>query len=88
MVRPLFHTRSGEVIQLGRDKCTRLGEQTWLKQEWQGARFLCIVVLNGLVFPRLRKLFACVCRVGLVGLSPIGVWDVLNGGTHDGHGTV
>ena len=24
---------------------------------------------------------------GLDGLSPIGVWDVLGGGTHDGHGT-
>jgi len=23
----------------------------------------------------------------LEGLSPIGVWDVLDGGTHDGHGT-
>ena len=73
MVRSLFHTRSGEVIQLGRDKCTCLGEQTWLKREWQGARFLCVVVLNCLGFPRLRKLFACVCGVGLEGLSPIGV---------------
>jgi len=25
--------------------------------------------------------------LGLDGLSPIGVWDVLGGGTHDGHGT-
>jgi len=25
---------------------------------------------------------------GLEGLSPIGVWDVLDGWTHDGHGTV
>jgi len=25
---------------------------------------------------------------GLEGLSPIGVWGVLDGGTHDGHGTV
>jgi len=24
---------------------------------------------------------------GLEGLSPIGVWDVLGGWTHDGHGT-
>ena len=24
--------------------------------------------------------------LGLDGLSPIGVWDVLGGGTHDGHG--
>ena len=40
------------------------------------------------MFPRLRKLFACVCGVRLEGLSLIGVWDVLDGGTHDGHGTV
>jgi len=25
--------------------------------------------------------------LGLDGLSPIGVWDVLGSGTHDGHGT-
>jgi len=25
--------------------------------------------------------------LGLEGLSPIGIWDVLGGGTHDGHGT-
>ena len=25
--------------------------------------------------------------LGLDGLSPIGVWDVLGGETHDGHGT-
>jgi len=25
--------------------------------------------------------------VGLEGLSPLGVWDVLGGWTHDGHGT-
>jgi len=24
---------------------------------------------------------------GLEGLSPLGVWDVLGGWTHDGHGT-
>jgi len=24
---------------------------------------------------------------GLEGLSPIGVWDLLGGWTHDGHGT-
>jgi len=24
---------------------------------------------------------------GLEGLTPIRVWDVLDGGTHDGHGT-
>jgi len=27
------------------------------------------------------------CDVGLEGLSPIGIWDVLGGWTHDGHGT-
>jgi len=25
--------------------------------------------------------------LGLDRLSPIGVWDMLGGGTHDGHGT-
>jgi len=25
--------------------------------------------------------------LGLDELSPIGIWDVLGGGTHDGHGT-
>jgi len=32
----------------------------------------------------------CICMwlmVGFDGLSPIGVWDVLEGWTHDGHGT-
>jgi len=28
----------------------------------------------------------CICVVfGLEGLSPVGVWDVLGGWTHDGH---
>jgi len=31
--------------------------------------------------------YACGVRFGLEGLSPIGVWDVLGGWTHDGQGT-
>ncbi|QCE06165.1 somatic embryogenesis receptor kinase 1 [Vigna unguiculata] len=31
--------------------------------------------------------YACGVMFGLEGLSPIGVWDVLGGWTHDGHGT-
>jgi len=30
---------------------------------------------------------ACGVVFGLEGLSPIGVWNVLDGWTHDGHGT-
>jgi len=41
--------------------------------------FLMISVLEGLS--------SRTCVFGLEGLSPIGVWDVLGGGTHDGHGT-
>ena len=32
-------------------------------------------------------MYACGVVFGLEGLSPIGVWDVLGGWTHDGHGT-
>jgi len=31
--------------------------------------------------------YACGVVVGLEGISPLGVWDVLGGWTHDGHGT-
>jgi len=31
--------------------------------------------------------YACGVMSGLEGLSPIGVWDVLGGWTHDKHGT-
>jgi len=64
-----------------------LGEHEWLEREWRGARFLCVVVLNCMVFPRLRKLLHVFVMFGLEGLSPIGVWDVLDGWTHDGHET-
>ena len=40
-----------------------------------------------MVFPRLRKLLHVFVMFGLEGLSPIGVWDVLDGWTHDGHET-
>ena len=35
----------------------------------------------------LEGLSSLIFVFGLDGLSPIGVWDVLGGGTHDGHGT-
>jgi len=31
--KPLFHTRSSEVVQLKRDKCTRLDKDLWLKRD-------------------------------------------------------
>jgi len=34
----------------------------------------------------LEGLSSLTFMLGLDGLSPIGVWDVLGGGTHDGHG--
>jgi len=43
---------------------------------------LVVVVISGL-----EGLSLCTFVFGLDGLSPIGVWDVLGGGTHDGHGT-
>ena len=35
----------------------------------------------------LEGLSSLTFMLGLDGLSPIGVWDVFGGGTHDGHGT-
>ena len=35
----------------------------------------------------LERLSSLTFVFGLDGLSPIGVWDVLGGGSHDGHGT-
>jgi len=43
---------------------------------------LVIVLISGL-----ERLSSLTFMLGLNGLSPIGVWDVLSGGTHDGHGT-
>ena len=59
-----------------------------LSEKGLEAKILYMVCIVCLVFPRLRKLSECVCGVGLEGLSPIGVWDVLDGWTHDGHGTM
>jgi len=42
---------------------------------------LVVVMINGL-----EGLSSLTFVVGLDGLSPIGFWDVLDGGTHDGHG--
>jgi len=33
VVKPLFHARSSEVIQLKQDSWTSLGENPWLKRE-------------------------------------------------------
>ena len=43
-------------------------------------KFFCCCDKSGL-----EGLSSCTCMFGLEGLSPIGVWDVLGGGTHDGH---
>jgi len=43
---------------------------------------LVVVVISGI-----EGLSSCTFAFRLDGLSPIGVWDVLGGGTHDGHGT-
>jgi len=39
------------------------------------------------VINELEELSSHTFVIGLEGLSPIEVWDVLGGGTHDGHGT-
>ena len=83
-----IQSRLGEIGSPKRGRGSSLGEQAWLKREWRGATFLCTIWTVCLVFPRLRKLFACVCGVGLEGLSLRGVWYVLDGWTHDGHGIV
>jgi len=50
--------------------------------------FICAVCIVCLLFPKsIGIICMCLC-CWLEGLSPIGVWDVLDGGTHDGHGTV
>jgi len=36
---------------------------------------------------KVLDVYASGVRFGLEGLSPIGVWDVLDVWTHDGHGT-
>ena len=43
---------------------------------------LVVAWINGL-----KGLSSLTFVLGLDGLSPIRVWDVLGGGTHDGHGT-
>ena len=48
----------------------------------------CDFLLCVVVFRELEGLSSPTFVFGLEGLSPIGVWDVLDGGTHDGHGTV
>ena len=40
----------------------------------------------GWLFSELEGLSSRTLVIGLEGLSPIGVWDVLGGGAHDGQG--
>jgi len=50
----------------------------------------CVCALFGLFscyFLKDRNYMLVFVVFGLEGLSPIGVWDVLEGWTHDGHGT-
>jgi len=52
---------------------------------------LCLWVMYGLFvceFLKYRNYMPVFVVFWLDGLSPIGVWDVLDGWTHDGHGTV
>jgi len=50
---------------------------------------LCFYVLESVfwLFIPWLGVYACSVMFGLEGLSPLGVWDVLGGWTHDGHGT-
>ena len=49
----------------------------------------CLCVLFELFFsmyPKLWEVYTCFVVFRLEGLSPIGVWNVLDGWTHDGQG--
>ena len=58
-----------------------LAESRW-RQAILAAVKLVVAPIGGL-----EGLSSLTFVIGLDGLSPIGVWDVLGGGTHDGHGT-
>ena len=45
-----------------------------------------VVIFVVVVIRELEGLSSHTLVFGLEGLSPIRVWDVLGGGTHDGHG--
>jgi len=49
---------------------------------------MCDVGLFDCEFLKYRNYMLVLVVFGLEELSPIGVWDVLDGWTHDGHGTV
>jgi len=49
--------------------------------------FLCACECVFWMFIIRIDLYPCVVVCGLERLSPLGVWDVLGGWTHDGHGT-
>ena len=48
---------------------------------------LAVVIFVVVEIRELEGLSSHTLVFGLEGLSPIGVWDVLGGWTHDGHGT-
>ena len=49
-------------------------------------RSACYCLLFCWLFSELEGLSSLTFVIGLEGLSPIGVWDVLGGGAHDGQG--
>jgi len=49
--------------------------------------FVCACVYDLAALSYVYEVYACGVVFGLKGLSPIGVWDVLGGWTHDEHGT-
>ena len=48
---------------------------------------MCFMCWFGYSFLTIGSYMYAFVVVGLEGLSRIGVWDVLDGWTHDGHGT-
>ncbi|QCD86986.1 hypothetical protein DEO72_LG3g1517 [Vigna unguiculata] len=72
------HSRIGESGSPKRDRKEVLGEARWGR----------LSEAEGLAWARVPSLSEFMRVVfGLEGLSPIGVWDVLGGWTHDGQGT-
>ena len=59
----------------------RLAESRWRQAVLVAVKFV-VALISGL-----EGLSSLTFVFGLDGLTPIGVWDVLGGGTHDGHGT-
>ena len=49
--------------------------------------FVCACMCGLATFSYVKGVYACGVVFRLKGLSPIGVWDVFDSWTHDGHGT-